>query len=205
MYEDRCEGRITVPRSMDPAEILATYRHLGAPPSKNKDSLRASTAPTTAASTMRPNASNSVGPNGKVIFFDGLRHHVMDKEEGSGDDWKPPHLKHADIEKGRLVGVRETGTSANTKLIGSKFRLMEEPSNGNPYSYTGSLFKSLPRESASFGPIPPPYTCNKGPYGLKPYAPVEITSFYGDLGSLRATARNSIGHRQYEKTCKTLA
>lgn len=61
-----------------------------------------------------------------------------------------------------------------------------------------------------FGPVPPPYGANKGPYGLKPYAPIQQTTSFGtngniDEGTLRTYAGfKLIGHKEYEQTCKSM-
>ncbi|KAG1660080.1 hypothetical protein FOA52_006426 [Chlamydomonas sp. UWO 241] len=218
--EDRHEGRVRVPRSMDPKEILATYRaeqaeaaafstttSLGLTASAVK-STAGSSAPATQRGPYTASNSQHTGIN-KTVWFDGLKHIVMDTPAGGVPaDWQPPRLKHNDLAPGPLLGVREVGGAPGTKLIASKHRLMLEPGTDLSATLPGT---NLPRQPIPSGPLRPPFNpATDGPFGLAPFAPLNQTTSFGSNGNINTdtlkayAATKMVGHKEYEATCKAL-
>ena len=130
-YEERSGGKVKVGKSLDPSEILKEYlrpkRPTTAPDSDPASGSKGATGrPSTSYEPRNKANSPAVA---KVVYWDGMRHHVLEKPQvaGSSDGkqveaWQPPHLEHRDVEPGPLLGVRETGGAPGTALIGSKHR-----------------------------------------------------------------------------------
>ncbi|GAX84284.1 hypothetical protein CEUSTIGMA_g11706.t1 [Chlamydomonas eustigma] len=214
-HEDMKARRVRLERSLDPAEIL-------------KQTIPRPSTVTLAAETQhvtipgRPHTTQEQGASTaaksttgkKVVIWDGRHHHILDKDvageeaaQSHGKAWTPPHLEHKHVEPGHFIGVREKTGFEGVALIGSKPRLLPDTSSLSHATWSGTNIKRRPGLS---GPIPPPYGALKGPYGLKPYAPIHQTTSFGlkgdiDEGTLRSYAHEKLmGYREYESTCKNM-
>jgi hypothetical protein len=109
-YNDKAGKPVKLDKSLDPKEILKEYRsgllNAGGAPGGNN---RAQTAPAgaTRASAAAAKASAGAGEGGanprKIVFWDGMQHHVIDSPQGytgspsvdrNSSNWRAPHLEH---------------------------------------------------------------------------------------------------------------
>uniref|UniRef100_A0A7R9W1P1 Uncharacterized protein n=1 Tax=Chlamydomonas euryale TaxID=1486919 RepID=A0A7R9W1P1_9CHLO len=228
VQEDRTEGRVRVPRSLDPEEILSLYRTQQADAAKDKVAAAAAAASGlgmtggsgggdvpggSAAARSRGMQSSDHQHTGvfKMVYTDARESHVIDRpvdaDVGVKGSWSPPHLDQSDLKPGPLLGVREVPGSDGTKLVASKHRLMPEKGADLGASLPGT---NLARAPPPGGPHRPPYSATDGPWGLAPYAPLQQTSSFGAGGDLdEATLRayggtKLVGHREYEAAAREM-
>ena len=97
------QQRVSLPRSLDPAEILSMHLHR---PATVPTSLASTTQspggaefltaarPGTTSASPFPGSGGSRNRVNKVVFWDGKQINVMDKPDlEPGVEWTPPHLK----------------------------------------------------------------------------------------------------------------
>lgn len=166
--------------------------------------------------------------SGKMVYWDGLKHHVVDlPDHGGKEGFEPPRIRARQLAHSSesVVGRGETHLTESVRIVSSRLRTIPDPKgggSGSPLSTTGpvrggNLASTARSTSSTFvnpsmvhGPIPGPYGPNKTSYGLMPYAPAHLAvSFIGRNGIKEATlkaygAYKVMGHKDYEGTMKAM-
>ena len=98
------------------------------------------------SSVVRPSTAPATGRTKRVVYWDGMSHHVVVAPDAPGFRWIAPHLKGGDVNAGPQLGVRETPGTARVKLIGSKYRYLPTMEPGGT-----SMWAISPSEAAKYG------------------------------------------------------
>lgn len=208
----RSTGSVSI-QPCRPSTSLGHYRRPDAPPPSFIPAFHTS-------SSFTSPVKGGVGgaTSGKMVYWDGLKHHVVDiPAEGGEAGFEPPRINARQLAHSSesVVGRGVTHLTESVRLVSSRLRPIPNPkesegrSAGGLLSRTrspgGSLASSWPCSTSSStfvdpsqlrGPIPGPYGPTTTSYGLAPYAPAHLAvSFVGRTGIKEATLKAYGAHK----------